>query len=91
MKSFTSLGKKEGGCIEGYQMKFITPYMHIMVFHVPTMFDLLKNLKMFTGQGEYYSHICPFLYDISRPVALVCVFLVTTIHDLFVCGCVFFK
>ena len=29
----------------------ITPYMHILVFHVPTMIRLHGSLKNFSGQG----------------------------------------
>ena len=32
--------------------KHVTPYMHIMVFHVPMMLRVFGNIKHFSGQGK---------------------------------------
>jgi hypothetical protein len=37
--------------INGYKKANITPYMHIMVYHIPKFFELYKTVKVFTGQG----------------------------------------
>jgi len=44
---FLSLNGKR----EGYETNRITPYMHIMVTHIPRFFELHKSVKIFTGQG----------------------------------------
>ena len=44
---FLSLGKY----LEGYDSSSITPYMHIMVYHVPKMLKTFGSIKQFTGQG----------------------------------------
>lgn len=36
---------------EGYERRRITPYMHIMVAHIPKFLEKYKNVKIFTGQG----------------------------------------
>ena len=48
MKLFTGLGSH----YEGYSEKNITPYMHIMVYHVPDMIRHYGNIKKFSGQGK---------------------------------------
>lgn len=45
--SFTSLGDKR---IE-YKRVNVTPYMHAMVYHIPTFLQNYKTIKLFTGQG----------------------------------------
>ena len=30
----------------------ITPYIHLMIYHVPEMLQKYKNMKIFTGQGK---------------------------------------
>ena len=40
-----------GGLMQGYQRKNVTPYMHIMVFHVTKMLRHFGNIKQFSGQG----------------------------------------
>lgn len=35
----------------GYKKVNITPYMHIMVYHVPQFLQAFKSVKLFTGQG----------------------------------------
>lgn len=38
---------------EGYNWTYpITPYIHMMVYHVPQMLERFQNLKQFTGQGK---------------------------------------
>ena len=39
------------GLREGYQRKRVTPYMHIMVAHIPWVFQMYKVVKLFKGQG----------------------------------------
>ena len=36
---------------EGYDRKSVTPYMHIMIYHVPYFLKKYRSLKQFTGQG----------------------------------------
>ena len=38
--------------MQSYQRKHVTPYMHIMVFHVPKMLRVFGNIKQFSGQGK---------------------------------------
>ena len=35
----------------GFKRNRIIPYMHIMVKHIPSFFELHKSVKIFTGQG----------------------------------------
>ena len=37
--------------LEGYDSKSITPYIHVMVYHVPKMLKTYGSIKQFTGQG----------------------------------------
>ena len=46
---FTRLGDQ----YQGYQRKYVTPYMHAFVFHVPDMMRHFGSLKQFSGQGRY--------------------------------------
>ena len=39
------------GLREGYERKRVTPYMHIMVAHIPWFLELYSTVKIFTGQG----------------------------------------
>ena len=39
--------------MQGYQRKRVTPYMHIMVYHVPKMLRVFGNIKQFSGQGKW--------------------------------------
>ena len=45
--TFTSLGSS----CQGYQKERVTPYMHIMAYHVPRLMMLHKGIKKFSGQG----------------------------------------
>ncbi len=47
VRSFVALG----GQLQGHQKKYVTPYMHSMVYHVPRMLRLYGNIKKFSGQG----------------------------------------
>jgi len=47
VSNFTSLRTT----LEGYDHKNITPYIHVMVFHVPEIMKKFKSLKIFSGQG----------------------------------------
>ena len=50
-KQWISLFLSLNGKREGYEKNRITPYMHIMVTHIPRFFELHKSVKIFTGQG----------------------------------------
>lgn len=39
------------GKVIGHEKKRVTPYMHILVAHVPHFLQLYKTMKLFTGQG----------------------------------------
>ena len=47
VNNFLALGDR----CEGFQRCSITPYIHIMVYHVPSMLKRFDNLKQFLGQG----------------------------------------
>ena len=47
VNNFLALGDR----CEGFQRRSITPYIHIMVYHVPFMLKRFGNLKQFLGQG----------------------------------------
>ena len=47
---FLSLGKH----YEGFQRRNDTPYMHILVYHIPEMVERLGSIKSFSGQGKFY-------------------------------------
>ena len=47
MKDFLALGR-----FEGYQKKFVTSYIHCLVYHVPQQIRQYGNLLMFSGQGK---------------------------------------
>lgn len=40
--------------VQGYQRRNITPYMHILAYHVPEMVRNNGNIKQFSGQGKPY-------------------------------------
>jgi len=46
VNKFLALGDQ----CEGFQRRSITPYIHIMVYHVPSMLRRFGNLKQFSGQ-----------------------------------------
>jgi hypothetical protein len=39
------------GKMKGHERSRVTPYMHILVAHVPHFLELFKSIKIFTGQG----------------------------------------
>ena len=47
LKAFLSLNGK----MKGHERQRVTPYMHILVAHVPHFLELYKSIKIFTGQG----------------------------------------
>ncbi len=47
INDFISVGTRR----EGYSKADISPYMHIMVYHLPYLMALHSSLKPFTGQG----------------------------------------
>jgi len=47
VNNFLALGDR----CERFQRCSITPYIHIMVYHVPSMLKRFGNLKQFLGQG----------------------------------------
>ena len=50
-KSWINLFLSLNGKREGYEKHRVTPYMHIMVAHLPNFLKLYKSVKKFTGQG----------------------------------------
>ncbi|CAB3982422.1 Hypothetical predicted protein [Paramuricea clavata] len=50
--------------MNGYKKANITPYMHIMVYHIPKFFELYKTVKVFTGQGVERNN------DVARNIVL---------------------
>ena len=42
--------------LEGFQKKFVTPYIHCMVYHVPEQIRQHGSILKFSGQGKYYTH-----------------------------------
>ena len=47
VNNFLALGDR----CEGFQRCSNTPYIHIMVYHVPSMLQRFGNLKQFSGQS----------------------------------------
>ncbi|KAK3082818.1 hypothetical protein FSP39_006271 [Pinctada imbricata] len=47
IQDFVSLSSS----LEGYDSKNVTPYMHILVYHVPHLLQKYGSIKQFTGQG----------------------------------------
>ena len=46
---------------EGHQKKYVTPYMHAMVYHVPNIIRQYGNLKQLIGNALYFfidSYLC---------------------------------
>ncbi len=60
VNQFTSLA----GQREGYEHSRVTPYMHIMVAHIPWFLQMYKTVKMFTGQGVEKNN------DVARSIVL---------------------
>jgi len=52
------------GLREGYERKRVTPYMHIMVGHIPWFLQMYKTVKIFTGQGVERND------DVARSIVL---------------------
>ena len=52
------------GLREGYERKRVTPYMHIMVAHIPWFLELYSTVKIFTGQGVERNN------DVARSIVL---------------------
>ena len=57
---FTSLRDKR----IGYKRANVTPYMHAMVYHIPTFLQNYKTIKLFTGQGVEKNN------DMARAIVL---------------------
>lgn len=49
MKLYISLG---GTISRGYEKARVTPYMHVMVYHVPRFMEKCGGIKKFTGQDK---------------------------------------
>ncbi|CAC5380026.1 unnamed protein product [Mytilus coruscus] len=47
VSDFTSLRV----CLEGFDFKYVTPYMHILVYHVSFFLRKYRSIKQFIGQG----------------------------------------
>ena len=52
--------------MQGYQCKHVTPYKHIMVFHMPKMLRVFSNIKQFSGQGKYNISLAVLVVFISN-------------------------
>ncbi|XP_028410515.1 uncharacterized protein LOC114533214 isoform X1 [Dendronephthya gigantea] len=50
-KNWVELFLSLGGKVMGYEKARITPYIHILLYHVPRFIKDEKSLKSFTGQG----------------------------------------
>ena len=53
VSNFTSLSTT----LEGYDHNNITPYIHVMVFHVPEIMKKFKSLKIFSGVEKFNDDI----------------------------------
>ena len=60
IKLFLTLGNER----KGYANKNITPYMHAAAYHIQVVFDRLKYLKQFCGQGRDHLVKCNETTDI---------------------------
>ena len=40
--------------IDGHQKANVTPYMHIMAYHVPDFIRRFGSIRQFSGQGKYH-------------------------------------
>lgn len=49
---------------QGYKKVNVTPYMHLMVYHIPHFLKTYKSLKIFTGQGVEKNN------DLARNIVL---------------------
>ena len=49
---------------QGYERRRITPYIHIMVQHLPRFLELHRSITMFTGQGVVKNN------DVARSIVL---------------------
>ena len=49
---------------QGYKKANVTPYMHLMVYHIPKFLQTFKSLKIFTGQGVEKNN------DLARNIVL---------------------
>ena len=63
--------KRENGLIlslrdkcKGYAKVNVTPYMHLMVYHIPHFLQTFRSLKIFTGQGVEKNN------DLARNIVL---------------------
>lgn len=52
VNNFIALGR-----FEGFQKKFVTPYIHCLVYHAPQQIQENGNLMMFSGQGNILPHV----------------------------------
>ena len=67
----------ESNC-DGYQKKRVTPYFHIMCFHMPAAIQQHGSLWKFSCQGNYIEPImlyhlgyCIFAYDQRNKLSLL--------------------
>ena len=61
MRKFLTLS---GKC-EGFQRKNITPYIHILVYHIPPFIQRFGSVKNFSGQGKKWSCLCLHVHNIN--------------------------
>ena len=55
---------------DGYGKSHVTPYMHIMGYHVPFLMKYHKGIKRFTGQGLYVYFFSSNDQDAARDIIL---------------------
>lgn len=51
--NWIKLFEQLGGRCTGFGKAAVTPYMHSLVYHVPTFMRRHNGIKKFTGQGKY--------------------------------------
>ena len=61
-KEFVKLFCSLGGSRVGYNKARVTPYMHILSYHVPIFIRDHNSFKQFTGQGEEINKMLIFLF-----------------------------
>ena len=48
--------------LDGHQKSRVTPYMHIMAYHVPEMMKKYGNVRQFSGQGHFFMYMYMYSY-----------------------------
>ena len=61
VKDWVTLFLRLGTKCEGHHKKNVTPYMHALICHVPEQIEKYGNIKMFSGQCEFWICCLTFL------------------------------